>query len=128
MKTMGICVRGLVVGVATLGWASGAGRTQATPRPAPVTIPGVTQSGSPLDPAKEAERSPFGDPQEKQAKQRNDDRQRRLVADTERLLALATSLHEDVAKTNKNVLSLDVVRRADEIEKLARGVKERMKG
>ena len=65
---------------------------------------------------------------EKQEKARNDERQKRLVADTEKLLTLATQLHEDVAKTDKNVLSMDVVRRADEIEKLAHAVKERMKG
>lgn len=63
----------------------------------------------------------------RQEKMRNDDRQKRLVSDTDKLLALATQLHEDVAKTDKNVLSLDVIRRADEIEKLAHAVKERMR-
>jgi hypothetical protein len=33
-----------------------------------------------------------------------------------------------VDKSDKNTLSLDVVRKADEIEKLAHSVKERMKG
>ena len=65
--------------------------------------------------------------QEKQATMRNDERQRRLVADTDKLLALATELHADVAKTDKHVLSIDVIRRAEEIERLARGVKDRMK-
>ncbi len=64
----------------------------------------------------------------KQERARNEERQKRLKADTDRLLTLATELHEDVAKTDKNVLSLDVVRRAEEIEKLARAVKDRMKG
>lgn len=65
---------------------------------------------------------------EKQARLRNDERQKRLVSDTEKLLQLATQLHNDVAKTDKNVLSLDVIRRAEEIERLAHGVKDRMKG
>ena len=65
---------------------------------------------------------------EKQANLRNDERQRRLIADADKLLALATQLHADVAKTDKHMLSVDVIRRADEIEKLARSVKERMKG
>ncbi len=65
---------------------------------------------------------------EKQERARNEDRQKRLKADTEKLLALATQLHDDVAKTDKNVLSLDVIRRSEEIEKLARGIKERMRG
>ena len=66
--------------------------------------------------------------EQRQAHARNDERQKRLVADSDKLLALATQLHEDVNKTDKNILSLDVVRRAEEIEKLAHSVKERMKG
>jgi hypothetical protein len=67
------------------------------------------------------------DLERRQAKIRNDERQKRLVADTDKLLELATSLHDDVQKTNKNVLSLDVIKRADEIERLAHSVKERMR-
>ncbi len=66
--------------------------------------------------------------QQRQVHARNDERQKRLVADTDKLLALATQLHDDVGKTDKNILSLDVVKRAEEIEKLAHNVKERMKG
>ena len=66
--------------------------------------------------------------QEQQERSRNSDRQKRLVADTDKLLALATQLKQDVDKTNKDVLSVDVVKKADEIEKLAHSVKERMKG
>ncbi len=66
--------------------------------------------------------------QEQQARSRNSERQKRLVADTDKLLALATELKQDVSKTNKDVLSVDVIKKADEIEKLAHSVKERMKG
>ena len=65
---------------------------------------------------------------EQQEKLRNSDRQKRLVADTEKLLALATDLKEQVDKTDKDILSVDVIKKADEIEKLAQSVKERMKG
>ena len=65
--------------------------------------------------------------QEKLRLAQQSERQRKLVDDTDRLLALATQLHTDVAKTNKDILSLDVIKRADEIEKLAHSVKERMK-
>ncbi len=68
-----------------------------------------------------------GEIQHKQEKLRQDERQKRLVSDSDKLLTLATQLHEDVAKTNKNILSIDVIRRADEIERLAHNVKERMK-
>jgi hypothetical protein len=65
---------------------------------------------------------------EKQAKLQNDDRQKRLVADTDKLLLLATDLKAKVDKSTKDTLSLDVIKKADEIEKLAHSVKERMKG
>jgi hypothetical protein len=63
-----------------------------------------------------------------QAKMQSDDRQKRLVADTDKLLALATDLKEQVDKTTKDTMSVDVIKKADEIEKLAHSVKERMKG
>ena len=66
--------------------------------------------------------------EEQQARARSTDRQKKLVADTEKLLALATELKTDVDKTNQNILSVDVIKKADEIEKLAHSVKERMKG
>ncbi len=65
---------------------------------------------------------------EQQARLRNNDRQKRLVADTEKLLALATDLKTQVDKSTKDTLSVDVIKKADEIEKLAHSVKERMKG
>ncbi len=58
---------------------------------------------------------------------RENERRTRLLADTARLVALSTELKEEVDKTSKDELSLDVVRKAAEIEKLARDVKERMK-
>lgn len=66
--------------------------------------------------------------QEQQAKSRNDDRQKRLVDDTAKLYALASELKDEVAKSDKNKLSLEVIRKADEIEHLAHSVKDRMKG
>ena len=66
--------------------------------------------------------------EEEQAKLHNIDRQKKLVEDTTKLMALANELKVAVDKSNKDTLSLDVVRKADEIEKLAHSVKERMKG
>ena len=63
-----------------------------------------------------------------QAKGQNVERQKKLVSDTERLLSLATELKQQVDRTDKNTLSVDVIKKADEIEKLAHSVKERMKG
>lgn len=58
----------------------------------------------------------------------NKQRQTNLQKDTDRLLQLATELKQYVDKTNEHTLSLDVVKKADEIEKLAKSVKDKMKG
>jgi hypothetical protein len=55
------------------------------------------------------------------------ERQKRLVADADKLLALSTALKEQVDESDKNILSLDMVKKAEEIEKLAHSVKERIK-
>ncbi len=62
------------------------------------------------------------------AKKANKERHADLKHDTEKLLKLATELKEYVDKTNENVLSLNVLKKAEEIEKLAHSVKGKMKG
>lgn len=62
------------------------------------------------------------------AKRANLERQALLRSDTEKLVKLTAELKEYVDKSNENVLSLDVLKKADEIEKLAHSVKEKMKG
>ena len=57
----------------------------------------------------------------------NDDRHKRLSADVDRLLALSNELKSSVDKANKDQLSLEVMRKAAEIEKLAHDVQSRMK-
>ena len=61
------------------------------------------------------------------AKKLNHERQVQLQRDTDNLLKLATELKKYVDKSNENMLSLDVVKKAEEIEKLAHSVKEKMK-
>ena len=61
-------------------------------------------------------------------KKANEQRQAELKRDAERLLKLSTELKEYVDKSNQNILSLDVIKKADEIEKLAHSVKTRMRG
>jgi len=56
----------------------------------------------------------------------NDDRHKRLVADTDKLVALANELKAEVAKSQKDELNVVVVRKAAEMEKLAHDVKSRM--
>jgi hypothetical protein len=62
------------------------------------------------------------------AKKANEDRQKVLKNDTDKLVKLTAELKEYVDKSNENVLSLEVVKKAEEIERLAHTVKEKMKG
>jgi len=56
-----------------------------------------------------------------------EDRRKRMLADTDKLLALSTELKAYIEKTTRDELSLDVIRKAGEIEKLAHDVQQRMK-
>jgi hypothetical protein len=57
----------------------------------------------------------------------NAERKKQIAEDSAKLLKLATELKTEVDKTTKDELSLSVIRKADEIEKLAHNVKEKMK-
>jgi hypothetical protein len=56
----------------------------------------------------------------------NNERQKQLVADTDKLLKLARELNEEVAKTNTDSLTPDELHKIADIEKLARNVRQRM--
>ena len=58
----------------------------------------------------------------------NQQRQADLKRDTEKLVKLSTELKDYVDKTNANVLSMDVIKKAEEIERLAHSVKMKMRG
>jgi hypothetical protein len=60
-------------------------------------------------------------------KKRNEQRQSDLKRDTEKLYQLASELKKSVDSTNEHVLSLEVIKKTEEIEKLARSVREKMK-
>lgn len=99
------------------------------------------QQGPPADPDKpyllpEANRLPDVNDQmrmrEQQGKQQNYaaanvERRKQIADDSAKLLKLATDLKSEVDKTTKDTLSLGVIRKADEIERLAHSVKEKMK-
>jgi len=55
------------------------------------------------------------------------ERQTALRRDTEKLLSLAAELKQNVDKTSPNILSMDVIKKAQEIEKLAKSVKDKMR-
>ena len=64
---------------------------------------------------------------EKNAKLSSDARKAQILEDTNRLYRMAEELKAEVAKSNKDILSVAVVKKADEIEKLAKSLKERMR-
>lgn len=55
------------------------------------------------------------------------ERQKKMLEDADKLLVMAQQLKVSVDKTSRDELSLRVIHQADEIEKLARQVKDRMK-
>jgi len=63
----------------------------------------------------------------KNAKLSPDARKAQILEDTNRLYRMAEELKAEVAKSNKDILSVAVVKKADEIEKLAKSLKERMR-
>lgn len=62
------------------------------------------------------------------AKQRNRERFARVKKDTDQLLELATQLKKSVDEANDQTLSLEVIRKAAQIEKLAKQVRQKMAG
>jgi hypothetical protein len=93
-----------------------AGATSSVPsEPKPQAGKDAPQSSHPasLDPTTEA--SPAASPEEQ--------REAQIEADTKKLYQLSAELRAEVAKTYKESLSLTVLKKAEEIEKLARSLK-----
>src|SRR5207248_3782580 len=60
-------------------------------------------------------------------KQRNQQRQSELRKDTDQLFELASELKKSVDNSNEHVLSVEVIRKTEQIERLARSVRDKMK-
>ncbi len=105
----------MVLGSGMAGAQASSTQQQQTPQPGVIGMP-----MAPNDPASIK--------QEQQREQMMvDERRKKILSDTDKLLTLAAQLKADVDKSTKNELSLDVIRKAAEIEKLAHDVKERMR-
>lgn len=126
MKTLGVVVVGTVLMTMAGSLRMSGGQFPGAGPAQTGRIPGQQPKTGVMEPDESDPMAPHRDQQ--QAKLRNEDRQKRLVADTDKLLSLATDLKEQVNKSTKDTLSVDVIKKADEIEKLAHSVKERMKG
>jgi hypothetical protein len=128
MKTL----RTFVMTALVLGGATGVANAQLGATPPIQTVPLGSGRNSGMNmPTGDGRGIPGMDPlprmEEQQARSRNSERQKRLVADTNRLLALIADLKRQIEQGGDGQ-SVDVTKKAEEIEKLARSVKDRMKG
>jgi hypothetical protein len=115
-----LCVAALLAAGAFAGsQTASTGQMQQVP-----TVPQSPPFGEPPDPNDPMQHQRL----ERMEKARNVERQQQLVRDTDKLFALAKDLKDQVSKSNKDTLSIDVVKKAAEIEKLAKSVKDRMRG
>ncbi len=64
---------------------------------------------------------------QKRFEQLNLQRHKEMTSDTEKLLALANQLKTAADKNSKDLLSMESVREAEQIEKLAHNVRQKMK-
>ncbi len=114
------------------GLSPSAGQQSAKPKDAP------TVDVSAADPEPQNPRSPFPrreeddpirqDMEKRRQKALNKERFAELKRDTDKLLELATELKTHVDKADENMLSVDVVKKTEQIEKLAKSVRDKMKG
>jgi len=65
--------------------------------------------------------------QKKQQEALNQQREAEIKRDTEKMLALTQELNAYLQKSNQNIVSVDAIKKAEQIEKLARRVKSKMK-
>ena len=122
-----LCAAALVV-VWGAGLHTGSGVVHAQKSQQPKIPPYMQQGPDALNP----NQPPAVDPTRvrmdaERMKAMNDDRYKKLTADVDRLVSLTSELKTDVDKTNKDELSVDVIKKAQEIEKLAHDVQSRMK-
>ena len=64
---------------------------------------------------------------EQMIREANTQRHKRMLDDANKMVQLSNELKADVEKTQKDELSLDVMKKAAEVEKLAHDVQQRMK-
>ena len=113
-------------GIAGVLQVSAVVRAQTAPPGSPDKPIILPEANRPFDPNQRMEM------QEQQQKKvnfeaANAERKKQLGDDSARLLKLANELKAEVDKTDKDTLSIAVIRKADEIERLAHIVKEKMK-
>jgi hypothetical protein len=115
-----LCWSRFLVTASLFLWFGICGAAQANQAPSPLPSP-TPQTSPPEDPWEVQQRK-------EALKKFNLQRQQEIKKDTDKLLELATELKQSVDKSNENTLSLEVIKKAEQIEKLAKTVKDKMKG
>lgn len=125
-----IAAGAFLLGASLLGITGGIAAAQISPIPASAQTPIPQNPQLPSIDGRNANNNDTFPPSilARQAKMRNDARQQQMVSDTDKLVELATKLKQEMGKSGKDVDPDDVAKKAEEIEKLARSVKDHMKG
>lgn len=89
------------------------------PAPPPGDKPATVQAPEAGNPAKMTK--------QQKTEAADNERKKQITDESTQLLTMALALKAEVDKTNKDTLSINVIRKADQIEKLAHTVKEKMK-
>ena len=71
--------------------------------------------------------TPGDDVQKRQALAANQQRQLEIRRDTEKMAELTQELRDYLAKTEQGTMSVDAVKKAEQIEKLAHSIRSKMK-
>jgi hypothetical protein len=134
LNSTGIWVFLAMGGIAAIALGQGAGQRQSGGLPPVQQAPSSRSSYPSMGGISPMGTDPAAPPDilsgriaEQQARSRNNDRQKRLETDTDKLMGLVTDFKQQV-QGDKPLSQDDVSKRAEEIEKLARSVKDRMKG
>lgn len=99
--------------------------SRSNPRP---RIPRVTSpQRDPLDITAAPDPERPSDTAQEIARLRSEERQKKVAADTEKLVELTKDLSAQMRQSNADTLSADQLKKLEAIEKLAHSVKERMK-
>ena len=114
-------------------WATTCGVWAASAFPATAGSPAAENSNSPtywLSPQESgvtevAPRSPLSGKQKRELMKYNFEK---MKSDADELVNLAKSLQEELNKSNENILSLEVIDKTEQIEKLAKRIRNGAKG
>lgn len=128
-KWIAVCALPFLL-IATTLRAQADGRSITTPTS---QIPDVSRPDSSiLDPQLPSEKAPKSDAEVRAERQLEKERQKQRWQDikkrSEQLLELATELKQYVDKSGENVMSVEVIRKAEQMEKLSKDLQRKMKG